>query len=82
MYSIISGGIQTAYEVTAPMLMFCQGMMLLEIAHAVFGLVRSGIMAPALQVELLEPLLGYRRSYLCCYISVHIVSLSCHRRVI
>ena len=33
------------------MLMFCQGMMMLEIAHAVFGLVKSGIMAPALQVD-------------------------------
>ena len=33
------------------MLMFCQGMMMLEIAHAVFGLVKSGIMAPTLQVE-------------------------------
>jgi len=50
---IISDGIQTAYEVTAPMLMFAQLLMLLEIVHAVFGLVKSGIMAPLLQVELL-----------------------------
>lgn len=51
LYSVILDGIQTAYEVAAPMLMFCQGMMMLEIAHAVFGLVKSGIMAPTLQVE-------------------------------
>lgn len=35
------------------MLMFAQLLMLLEIVHAVFGLVKSGIMAPLLQVELL-----------------------------
>ena len=48
----ISDGIQTAYEVTAPMVMFAQLMMLLEIVHAVFGLVKSGIIAPTLQVQL------------------------------
>ena len=43
-------GIHTAYDNTASMMMFCQGLALLEIGHAMLGLVKSGITAIGLQV--------------------------------
>lgn len=46
----ISEGIQSAYATTSPMLMFCQGLMILEIVHSAIGLVKSGIMTVFLQV--------------------------------
>lgn len=43
-------GISTAYELTSTMLQFAHALMLLEILHAAFGLVRGGIVPTFLQV--------------------------------
>lgn len=43
-------GIQTAYDQTATMLMFCQALAILEIVNAAFGLTKGGLMAPLFQV--------------------------------
>ena len=48
--STFSEGIQSAYAATSPMLMFCQGLMMLEIVHSAIGLVKSGITTVFLQV--------------------------------
>lgn len=48
--SCLSEGVHSAYENTAPLLMLCQGLALLEVVHAAFGLVKSGIVATVLQV--------------------------------
>ena len=44
-------GISTAYELTSTMLQFAHALMLLEILHAAFGLVRGGIVPTFLQVR-------------------------------
>ena len=44
-------GISTAYELTSTMLQFAHALMLLEILHAAFGLVRGGIVPTFLQVH-------------------------------
>lgn len=45
------GGISTAYEKTAAMMMFCTALMLLEIIHAAFGIVKGSLTATILQVN-------------------------------
>ena len=44
-------GITSAYEKVSPMMIFCQGLMLLEIVHAAVGLVKGGVFPIFLQVS-------------------------------
>ena len=44
-------GMQTAYDQTATMLMFCQALAILEIVNAAFGLTKGGVVPPLLQVR-------------------------------
>ena len=53
------GGISTAYEKTVSMMMFCTALMLLEIFHAAFGIVRGSLTATILQVYECRQLVYY-----------------------
>ena len=49
-FPYIIEGISSAYSSTSSMLMFSQALMMLEILHSAFGLVKSGIVTVFLQV--------------------------------
>lgn len=50
----VSEGISTAYETTSAMIMFCHVLMLLEIAHAAVGIVKSSVVLTVLQVRVMS----------------------------